>query len=106
MPPRGGEHLGVTGLVPTNAPARQPHAVELSEFFQRHLARADALPEVYAIAHDGLLGILAGADPERIAPPGAAVDQHGVVDDMRILEFFAQLRLVPEIDDGDHDSLP
>ena len=62
---RAGEHLGVTGVVP-DAPTCQPAAVQLGEFLQRDLARADGAPEMGATARDRLRGILAGGDSERI----------------------------------------
>ena len=47
-------------------PAREPTPIQRRELFQRDLARADAAPQILAIARDRLFAILTGANEEWI----------------------------------------
>ena len=62
------EHLAVAGMAVARAPTCQPAGFQFGEIFQRDLARADALPEMDAIAGDRLLGVLAASRCETDYP--------------------------------------
>ena len=69
---RAGEHRAVTGQ--GHAVTGQPAAVELGEFVERNLTRADATPEVGAVERDDFVARTGDSHLEPISPLRASVD--------------------------------
>ena len=88
------------------APAGQPLAVKGGELFEPDLARANALPQIGAIARDHFIARPVRADAEFVSPLGAAVDPHGPAVLRLAFERRPQGGLMPEIDDVRHAPSP
>ena len=76
------------------AVTRERSGIEGGEIGERDFARADAPPEVGAVARDDFMAVAVAPDDEFVPPPGAAVDAHGAVRD--------GVGLVLQIDDAGH----
>ena len=88
------------------AMAGQLLALERSDIRQRDCPALDPLPQPGAVALDHLVAGSVGAQAERIAPAGPAVDPNGVGVLVPAVQERAEFGPVPHVDDARHASSP